>query len=110
MKNSLRVLVIDDELQIRRFFDIGLRVEGYEVLQAETAAEGLALAATHAPDVVMPDLGLPDREGHEVLIGLRQWSKVPVSPPWRRTMHRTVGSGRPEHRCCVFTRHRRDAS
>lgn len=73
-----RVLVIDDETQIRRFLDIGLRAEGYQVLQAANAAEGLALAATHSPDLVILDLGLPDREGHEVLADLRQWSAVPV--------------------------------
>jgi two-component system KDP operon response regulator KdpE len=73
-----RVLVIDDETQIRRFLDIGLRAEGYQVLLAGTAAEGLAMAATQSPDLVVLDLGLPDREGHEVLAELRQWSQVPV--------------------------------
>jgi two-component system KDP operon response regulator KdpE len=72
------VLVIDDEMQIRRFLDIGLRAGGYQVLQAANAAEGLALAATQSPDLVILDLGLPDREGHEVLAELRQWSSVPV--------------------------------
>ncbi|WIG55021.1 MAG: DNA-binding response regulator KdpE [Rhodanobacteraceae bacterium] len=78
MNAAPRVLVIDDEAQIRRFLDIGLRAEGYEVLQAATAAEGLAQAATHEPDLVILDLGLPDRDGHEVLSELRQWSQVPV--------------------------------
>lgn len=78
MNAAPRVLVIDDEAQIRRFLDIGLRAEGYEVLQAATAAEGLALAATREPDLVILDLGLPDRDGHEVLAELRQWSQVPV--------------------------------
>ena len=75
---ALRVLVIDDEAQIRRFLDIGLRAEGYQVLQAATAEEGLALAATQSPDLVILDIGLPDREGHEVLAELRRWSQVPV--------------------------------
>lgn len=72
------VLVIDDEPQIRRFLDIGLRAEGYEVLLAANATEGLALAATRDPDLVVLDIGLPDREGHEVLAELRQWTQVPV--------------------------------
>ena len=73
-----RILVIDDEAQIRKFLDIGLRAEGYEVLLAANAAEGLALAATRSPDLVILDIGLPDREGHEVLAELRQWTQVPV--------------------------------
>ncbi|RUL70212.1 response regulator [Dyella choica] len=72
------VLVIDDETQIRKFLDIGLRAEGYDVLLAANAAEGLALAATRNPDLVILDIGLPDREGHEVLAELRQWTQVPV--------------------------------
>jgi two-component system KDP operon response regulator KdpE len=73
-----RILVIDDEAQIRRFLDIGLRAEGYEVLLAANATDGLALAATQSPDLVILDIGLPDRDGHEVLAELRQWSQVPV--------------------------------
>jgi two-component system KDP operon response regulator KdpE len=73
-----RILVIDDEAQIRRFLDIGLRAEGYEVLLAANAADGLALAATQSPDLVILDIGLPDMEGHDVLAELRQWSQVPV--------------------------------
>ena len=72
------VLVIDDEAQIRKFLDIGLRAEGYDVLLAANASEGLALAATRNPDIVVLDIGLPDREGHDVLAELRQWSQVPV--------------------------------
>lgn len=73
-----RILVIDDEAQIRRFLDIGLRAEGYEVLLAANAAKGLALAATQSPDLVILDIGLPDREGLDVLAELRQWSQLPV--------------------------------
>ena len=71
-------LVIDDETQIRKFLDIGLRAEGYDVLLAANAEDGLALAATRNPDVVILDIGLPDREGHDVLTELRQWTQVPV--------------------------------
>lgn len=78
MTSAPRVLVVDDEAQIRKFLDIGLRAEGYEVLLAVNAAEGLALAATRSPDLVILDIGLPDREGHEVLAELRQWTQVPV--------------------------------
>ena len=73
-----RILVIDDEAQIRRVLDIGLRAEGYEVLLAANARDGLALAATRSPDLVILDIGLPDMEGHDVLAQLRQWSQVPV--------------------------------
>jgi two-component system, OmpR family, KDP operon response regulator KdpE len=72
------VLVIDDETQIRKFLDIGLRAEGYDVLLAANGTDGLALAATRNPDAVILDIGLPDREGHEVLAELRQWTQVPV--------------------------------
>jgi two-component system, OmpR family, KDP operon response regulator KdpE len=73
-----RVLVIDDEAQIRRFLDIGLRAEGYQVVLAANGAEGLGLAATQTPDIVVLDIGLPDMEGHDVLRELRTWSQVPV--------------------------------
>lgn len=73
-----RVLVIDDEAQIRRFLDIGLRAEGYQVLLAATGQEGLGLAATQSPDIVVLDIGLPDMEGHDVLREIRTWSEVPV--------------------------------
>jgi two-component system KDP operon response regulator KdpE len=72
------VLVIDDEAQIRRFLDIGLRAEGYQVLLAATGQEGLGLAATQSPDVIVLDIGLPDMEGHDVLREIRTWSEVPV--------------------------------
>ncbi|WP_312710008.1 response regulator transcription factor, partial [Stenotrophomonas sp.] len=73
-----RVLVIDDEAQIRRFLDISLRAQGYVVQQAATGQDGLALLATGGSDLVILDIGLPDMEGHEVLAELRQWSQVPV--------------------------------
>ncbi|GAB3101799.1 response regulator [Lysobacter terrae] len=75
---TARLLVIDDEPQIRRFLDISLRAQGYAVLQAETGQAGLDALATQGADLVILDLGLPDMEGHAVLQALRQWSQVPV--------------------------------
>ena len=73
-----RILVIDDEPQIRRFLDISLRAQGYVVELAADGGAGLAALATHGADLVILDIGLPDRDGHEVLRELRQWSQVPV--------------------------------
>lgn len=73
-----RVLVIDDEPQIRKFLDISLRAQGYQVMLAATGEEGLVALATQGADLVILDIGLPDKEGHEVLRELRQWSQVPV--------------------------------
>ncbi|WP_374338802.1 response regulator [Leeia sp.] len=75
---STRILVIDDEPQIRRFLDIGLRAQGYTVVQAETGQGGLEKLAALSADLVILDIGLPDMDGHEVLKTLRQWSQVPV--------------------------------
>lgn len=75
---SARILVIDDEPQIRRFLDISLRAQGHAVWQADTGRDGLALLATQGADLVVLDLGLPDMDGHEVLRELRGWSAVPV--------------------------------
>jgi two-component system KDP operon response regulator KdpE len=74
----LRVLVIDDEPQIRKFLDITLRAQGYEVALAGKGREGLQVLAERGADLVVLDLGLPDIDGHEVLRELRQWSSVPV--------------------------------
>ncbi|GHH55302.1 MULTISPECIES: response regulator [Gammaproteobacteria] len=73
-----RVLVVDDEPQIRRFLDISLRAQGYRVLQAATGEEGLATLAAQGAELVVLDIGLPDRDGHEVLRAIREWSAVPV--------------------------------
>lgn len=72
------LLVIDDEEQIRRLLRISLKSQGYQVIEAETAGQGITLAATQTPDLIVLDLGLPDADGKSVLQELRQWSVVPV--------------------------------
>jgi two-component system KDP operon response regulator KdpE len=72
------VLVIDDEPQIRRFLRAGFELDGFSVLEAETAAEGLKAATLRSPDLIVLDLGLADMDGGEVLERLRAWSDVPV--------------------------------
>ena len=73
-----RVLVVDDELPMRRTLGIGLRARGYDVDLAATGEEALELAARHHPDVVILDLGLPGIDGIEVAQALRGWSSVPI--------------------------------
>jgi two-component system KDP operon response regulator KdpE len=72
------ILIIDDEIQIRRFVRISLTSNGYRVYEAVTGADGLAQAATLRPDAIILDLGLPDQDGLQVLKQLREWSQVPV--------------------------------
>ncbi len=78
MSAGPRVLVIEDDIQIRRLLRITLSVAGYELSEAATGAEGLALAARLRPDLILLDLGLPDQDGMDVLESLREWTQVPV--------------------------------
>ncbi len=73
-----RVLVVDDEIQIRRFLRTGFELDGFNVQEAETGAEALRAAALRPADLVILDLGLPDMDGSEVLERLRGWSSVPL--------------------------------
>jgi two-component system KDP operon response regulator KdpE len=77
-KPSNVVLLIDDEPKIRRFLRAGFELQGYSVLEAENAADGLKVATFSAPDLVILDLGLPDLHGREFLERLRSWSNVPI--------------------------------
>jgi two-component system KDP operon response regulator KdpE len=72
------VLVVDDEPQMQKLLKVALSAAGYETLEAETGAAALRAAASQAPDVIILDLGLPDRDGKQVLSDLRQFSQVPV--------------------------------
>jgi len=73
-----RVLVVDDEPQIRKTLEVNLRARRYDVDLASTGEEALELAARHHPDVVILDLGLPGIDGIDVVRGLRGWSQVPI--------------------------------
>jgi len=72
------ILVVDDEVQIRRFLKISLESGGYKVVETETGKEGITQAATISPDVIILDLGLPDMEGLEFVQKVREWSKIPI--------------------------------
>lgn len=72
------ILVVDDEIQIRRLLEIILTSKGYKVFLAETGKDGLIAAATHHPALILLDLGLPDLDGQQVLIKLREWYSKPV--------------------------------
>jgi two-component system KDP operon response regulator KdpE len=76
--NKPRVLVVDDEPQILRFLRPGLTAGDFEVITAATGAEAVKSAATMAPDVIVLDLGLPDKDGKDVIREIRTWSKVPI--------------------------------
>jgi len=71
--NKAEILVIDDEPQIRKLLEINLENNGYSVFQAASAKEGIVMAANHPPDLILLDIGLPDKSGHEVLKELRTW-------------------------------------
>src|ERR1700686_4255223 len=77
-KSGNLVLLIDDEPKMRRFLRAGFELQGYSVLEAENAADGLKAATFSAPDLIILDLALPDLHGAEVLERLRSWSNVPV--------------------------------
>lgn len=75
---GLRVLVVDDEVAIRRFLHVALNGQGFIVSEAATGQDALQILALERPDLVILDLGLPDMDGVEVARRLREWSQVPV--------------------------------
>ncbi len=76
--DGLQVLVIDDEVQIRRFLRISLEAHGYHLHEAANGAEGILKTAQLRPDVIILDMGLPDLDGLDVLRRIREWTKTPV--------------------------------
>ena len=71
--SKAEILIIDDEPQIRRLLEITLESNDYKVWQAETGQAGIVLAANHPPELILLDIGLPDKSGHDVLKELRTW-------------------------------------
>ena len=73
-----RVLIVDDEAQILRFLEPALKAGEFDVIAAVTAAQAVKSAATKAPDIILLDLGLPDKDGKDVIREIRSWSQVPI--------------------------------
>ncbi len=72
------VLVVEDEVPIRRFLKAALEAQGFKLLEAATGAQALAMTASHNPDLILLDLGLPDIDGLEVIKRIREWSHTPI--------------------------------
>ena len=77
-RSATKVLLVDDEPQLVRALGINLRARGYDVYTAANGRDALHTAAEHPPDIVILDLGLPDIDGVEVVVGLRGWTAVPI--------------------------------
>jgi two-component system KDP operon response regulator KdpE len=84
-----RILVVDDEPDLRRLLRTALAAEGYRVVEAATGPRGLIDAGSHKPDVAIVDLGLPGLDGVEVIRRIRQWSSLPIIVLSARTQERT---------------------
>lgn len=78
MSDAPLALIVEDDSPVRRFLRTGLEANGWRVLEATHAEQALALAVQHVPDAVLLDLGLPDRDGLDVVRGLRAWSAMPI--------------------------------
>lgn len=73
MNNNPKILVIDDEVQIRKLLEITLETNGFQTLSASTGKEGISIAVMHPPELIILDLGLPDEDGKVILQKLREW-------------------------------------
>ncbi|HLP74574.1 MAG TPA: response regulator, partial [Bacteroidales bacterium] len=78
MNENETILIIDDEIQIRRLLEISLESNGYKTVFAANGKEGLTAAATHHPSLIILDLGLPDTDGINILVNLREWYSKPI--------------------------------
>lgn len=75
---TIKVLLIEDELSIRRFIKVSLEGASFQVLEASSGSEGLSLAASHKPDAIILDIGLPDMTGFDLIPKLREWFARPI--------------------------------
>ena len=78
MTREPRILLVEDEPQMRRFLQVSLEGSHHQFLEAPNGREGMAMVAQHRPDVILLDLGLPDMDGLDFLSQLREWSQTPV--------------------------------
>lgn len=78
MNDNETILIIDDELQIRRLLEITLSANGYKIIHSANGKDGLVDTATFNPSIIILDLGLPDIDGHEILKKLREWYSKPI--------------------------------
>ncbi|MBX7138088.1 MAG: response regulator [Oligoflexia bacterium] len=78
MSSKIKILMVDDEANIRRMLRAALSATDFELLEAGTGREGIAAVATHNPEAVILDLGLPDLDGVDCIREVRKWSQVPI--------------------------------
>ena len=76
--NKFKILIVEDEANIRSFIKANLETSDYQVLCAETCALGMMMYASHHPDLIILDLGLPDMDGSEIIRSVRSWSRMPI--------------------------------
>lgn len=78
MKNQHVIMIVEDDGIISEFISVKLEMQGYRIVKAVDGEEAISFAASHCPDLILLDLGLPDMDGMQVLENIREWSQVPV--------------------------------
>jgi two-component system KDP operon response regulator KdpE len=78
MENGARILIVDDEPQIRKLLHVSLKAHGFNVEEAASGQEGITRATVFKPDLLIVDLGLPDMDGKQIVRQIREWSTAPI--------------------------------